>query len=145
MVSFPSLRSGPVPTPRVVVAMLVVAVALVAWPARAVDLAGDWAGEWSSTSTGHSGPLRASFTPCGPGRYSVEFRGRFCRILPFRYTVVLAVVEDRGESVILAGDSFLGRLFGTFTYRASADACRFDACYSSRKDRGAFRLTRQGG
>lgn len=130
---------------RASIAVLVVAAALVAAPARAVDLAGDWSGTWSSTSTGHAGPLHASFSPCGPDRYRVEFRGRFCRILPFRYTVMLTVVEDRGDSVVLAGDSFLGRLFGTFTYRATADACRFDACYSSRKDRGAFHLIRQGG
>jgi hypothetical protein len=119
--------------------------ALAAGSASAVDLAGAWSGSWASTSTGHAGPLRATFTPCGPGRYSVEFRGRFCRILPFRYTVVLTVVEDGGDSVTLAGTSFLGRLFGTFTYRATADDCRFEACYTSRRDQGSFRLSRAGG
>lgn len=118
---------------------------LLASPAAAVDLSGSWTGCWQSTSTGHSGPLRATFTPCGEGRYAVEFRGRFFKILPFRYSVTLSVVEDRGDCVTLAGSSFLGRLFGTFTYKAEATDCHFEARYASKKDAGVFRLDRRGG
>lgn len=118
--------------------------ALWAAPAAAVDLSGSWSGCWQSTSTGHSGPLRATFTPCGEGRYAVEFAGRFFKILPFRYSVTLCVVEDRGDGVTLAGSSFLGRLFGTFTYRADASDCHFEARYTSKKDAGVFRLDRRG-
>lgn len=126
------------------VAAALLGLVLVAAPAGAVDLSGSWSGTWSSTSTGHSGPLRATFTPCGEGRYSVDFAGRFFKILPFRYSVTLRVVEDRGDSVVLAGSSWLGRMFGTFSYRADADACSFEACYTSKKDAGVFRLSRRG-
>ena len=69
-------------------------------------------------------------------------RGRFFRILPFRYNVVLRVVDVHGDTVTLAGSSYLGRLFGTFHYRATADGCSFHATYTSCKDRGEFCLQR---
>ena len=127
--------------PLAVVAALLVSLALAA-PARAVDLSGSWCGTWSSTTTGHAGPLRAEFTPCGEGRWRVDFSGRFFKVFPFRYSVTLRVVEERGGEIVLAGSSWLGRLFGTFSYRAQATACDFEACYTSRKDRGAFHLER---
>lgn len=127
--------------PLTVVAALLVSLALAA-PARAVDLSGSWCGTWSSSTTGHAGPLHAEFTRCGEGRWRADFSGRFFKVFPFRYSVTLCVTEDRGDEVVLAGDSWLGRLFGTFTYRARATARSFDACYSSRKDRGAFHLER---
>ena len=133
------------PRPRQWLApLLALILTLAVSPALAVDLSGCWQGTWESTSTGHSGLLRATFTPCGDGRYAVDFSGRFFRILPFRYSVPLRVVEDRGDCVTLAGSSWLGRMFGTFSYRASADDCRFEACYSSAKDNGIFRLSRSG-
>lgn len=135
------------PRPRPLVHLLAAAVCscLVAGAAEAVDLSGSWSGSWQSCTTGHSGPLVARFTPCGDAAYRVEFSGRFFRVIPFRYTVILDVVADWGDGVTLAGSSSLGRVFGTFTYRATADGCRFDASYRSRKDAGAFRMTRSGG
>lgn len=125
--------------------VLIVALSLLsAGEVLAVDLSGSWSGSWESCSTGHAGPLRAEFTRCSPTRYQVDFRGRFFKILPFRYSVTLDVVEDHGDRVVLAGSSFLGRLFGTFTYHATADGCRFTADYRSKKDVGEFRLTRVG-
>lgn len=120
---------------------LVVVIGLAA-PVQAADLSGSWAGSWQSCTTGHSGVLRATFTKCSEIQYRVEFTGRFCKILPFRYSVTLDVVEDTGESVKLAGSSYLGRLFGTFCYTASADGCSFTAHYSSKKDQGRFDLWR---
>jgi hypothetical protein len=73
----------------------------------------------------------------------IKARGRR-RHVAFRYSVTLDVVEDHGERVVLAGSSFLGRLFGTFTYRATADACHFTADYRSQKDAGEFRLSLVG-
>lgn len=115
-----------------------------AMPACAVDLSGCWTGSWQSCSTGHSGVLRARFTRCGETQYRVDFSGRFCRLLPFRYSVTLDVVEDCGDRVTLAGSSFLGRLFGTFSYTAAADEDAFAARYSSTKDSGRFDLRRTG-
>jgi hypothetical protein len=111
-------------------------------PAQATDLSGSWAGSWQSCTTGHSGVLRATFTKCSETQYRVEFTGRFCKILPFRYSVTLDVVEESGESVKLAGSSYLGRLFGTFCYTAAADGCSFTAHYSSKKDQGQFVMRR---
>lgn len=128
--------------PRFVAPLALAFLLAVATPARAVDLSGSWAGSWQSTSTGHAGPLRATFRPCGEGRWAVDFSGRFFKILPFRYSVTLRVIEDGGDEVILAGSSWLGRMFGTFCYRAEADACRFEARYTSKKDNGIFRLER---
>jgi hypothetical protein len=86
--------------------------------------------------------MRAEFTRCGDSQYRVDFAGRFLKILPFRYSVTLDVVEEHGDCVTLAGSSYLGRMFGTFTYQASADACRFTANYCSKKDSGQFQLSR---
>lgn len=110
----------------------------------AADLSGCWAGSWQSCTTGHKGPLRAEFTRCGADAYRVTFSGRFFKIIPFTYTVTLDVVSEDAAGVVLAGRSYLGRMFGTFSYRATADDCRFTADYSSKKDSGVFRLTRQG-
>lgn len=117
---------------------------VLAAPAEATDLSGAWAGSWQSCSTGHSGVLKATFTKCGESKYRVEFRGRFCKVVPFKYSVTLNVVEDTGECVTLAGSSYLGRLFGTFCYTAQADGCSFTARYSSKKDSGKFVMHRVG-
>jgi hypothetical protein len=75
-------------------------------------------------------------------QYDVEFRGRFFKILPFRYSVTLDVVSDDGQTVELAGSAFLGKMFGTFHYRASATACEFVSNYTSCKDSGCFNMRR---
>lgn len=130
------------PLSRLVAPLAFALLLAVASPAPAVDLSGSWTGRWESTSTGHAGPLRATFRPCGEGRWAVDFSGRFFKIFPFRYSVTLRVIEDGEEGVTLAGSSWLGRMFGTFCYRAEADACRFEAHYTSKKDTGVFRLKR---
>ena len=130
------------PRPRFLAPLALSILLAVTAPAAAVDLTGSWTGSWESTSTGHAGPLRATFRPCGEDRWAVDFSGRFFKLFPFRYSVNLRVVEDAGDRVTLAGTSWLGRLFGTFCYRADATACRFEARYTSKKDNGVFRLER---
>ena len=126
-----------------VVAFAVVGILLVdTRPAAAVDLSGCWSGTWESCTTGHHGPLRGNFTACGENQYQVTFSGRFFKLFPFRYSVTLDVVEDKGDSVVLSGSSFLGRMFGTFTYSATASDGQFNASYSSCKDSGYFRLSK---
>ena len=80
------------PFPRLVAPLVVALLLTVAGPAHAVDLSGSWTGRWESTSTGHAGPLRATFRPCGEGRWAVDFSGRFFKIFPFRYSVTLRVI-----------------------------------------------------
>jgi hypothetical protein len=109
---------------------------------RAVDLSGSWYGNWNSDRCGHHGPMRATFTKINESQYCVHFRGRFWKIMPFRYTVVLNVVAEDDETTELAGSSYLGRIFGTFNYSATASATNFNANYTSCKDWGRFCLTR---
>lgn len=132
---------------RLFAAALTIVLAVVSTGAsrlEAADLSGCWTGSWQSCTTGHKGPLRAEFTRCGADAYRVTFSGRFFKVIPFTYTVRLDVVSEDADSVVLAGSSYLGRMFGSFSYRATADECRFTANYSSKKDSGVFRLTRQG-
>lgn len=107
-----------------------------------VNPSGCWSGSWLSCKSGHHGVLRATLTPCGDHAYRAEFRGRFFKIMPFRYTVTLQVVGVDQDGVHLAGSQSLGRLFGTFHYRATITDCRFEATYRSCKDWGKFSLGR---
>lgn len=113
-----------------------------AGPAAATDLSGCWEGCWESFCTGHHGPLKATFTRCDEVNYSVRFSGRFFKLIPFRYTTTLTVVEESADGVRLTGSSYLGRLMGTFSYNASATDTDFVAGYSSCKDQGQFVLRR---
>lgn len=110
--------------------------------AWAVDLSGCWEGCWASNCTRHHGPMKATFTKCGESSYDVQFKGRFFAVVPFRYSVTLNVVEDNGDQVTLSGSHYLGRLFGTFSYTATATDCQFTANYDSCKDNGTFKLTK---
>ncbi len=105
------------------------------------DLSGHWKGHWESCSSGHKGPLQATFCKVDETHYRVHFRGRFLKIVPFRYTVTLMVNGQQGEKVILDGESHLF-LFGTFSYHAEATDKEFCATYCSRRDQGKFEMKR---
>ena len=121
---------------------LALVLAFAASSVSAEDLSGEWSGRWLSCTSGHKGPLKATFCRVGETRYDVTFSGRFFMVLPFRYNVTLDVVSDEGDTVMLAGSSYLGRLFGTFTYQATASETKFTANYTSCKDNGKFVLCR---
>jgi hypothetical protein len=108
---------------------------------QAADLSGAWSGYWQSESTGHRGPLRCTLTRLDNGAYRADFSGRFFKVLPFRYSVDLDVIQD-GDTVILSGQHRLGRRLGDFYYHAEATGDEFVANYSSCKDQGQFVLTR---
>jgi len=108
---------------------------------QALDLSGTWTGQWEDFNTGHSGPLRATFVKLTDGNYEVNFSGRFFKIIPFRYTVVLNAVEKDGK-VHLSGTSNVSRRRGTFTYTAEATDTNFVSSFVSCKDNGQFRLDR---
>jgi hypothetical protein len=126
-----------------VLAWLAVTFLFAGGSAVAADLSGSWSGYWISDSTGHRGPLRCTLTPLSDGSYQADFSGRFFKILPFRYSVILSVLQD-GDTVYLSGAHQLGRRLGTFYYNAEADSCNFVASYSSCKDHGRFVLSRCG-
>lgn len=122
------------------IVLVTAALAGAAREAQAVDLSGCWEGRWSSHCTPHQGPLKATFVRQDDTHYCVHFKGRFFKLLPFKYSVMLEVVEETPEGVTLQGSHYLGRLFGTFTYTATATDCSFNANYSSCKDQGVFCL-----
>ena len=128
---------------RRVAAVLLVAMIVTCLPAtsHALDLSGSWSGSWHDSRTGHKGPLRAVFIQLEDGNYQVNFRGRFAKIIPFRYSVVLEATEKDGK-VHLAGTSNISRRRGTFYYKAEATDTSFVSSFRSRKDDGEFRLTR---
>lgn len=124
--------------------LFAIAVVLVATQgfARAGDLAGSWSGSWQSCTSGHKGPLHATFCKIDDSHYRASFHGRFFVVVPFRYSVTLTVTGQEGDKVTLAGESYLGRLFGTFHYTAEATDCEFTASYTSCRDDGRFVLKR---
>ena len=109
--------------------------------AQALDLSGSWAGSWKDSGTGHHGPLWATFVQLEDGNYRVHFRGRFAKIIPFRYSVVLNATEE-GDKVLLTGSSDISRRRGTFYYDAEATATDFVSSFRSCKDQGQFVLER---
>ena len=130
------------PPPRLRATLVALALLLLVPAAgRAVDLSGCWSGTWESCVTPHKGPLFAEFIPCGGSQYEVNFRGRFFKIMPFHYSVVMTA-QERDGVVYLAGSQYLGRMFGTFSFSAAATDTCFNANYSSCKDNGRFQLSR---
>jgi hypothetical protein len=113
--------------------------------APSIDLSGDWSGRWSSGSTRHGGPMAAQFEKLDEERYRVHFRGRFLKVVPFRYSVVLRVTGYDGERVLLGGSHTLGPVVGTFRFTAWADCTQFVATYCSKGDSGRFVMSRCGG
>lgn len=75
---------------------------------RAADLSGNWTGTWESTTSGHHGPLKATFCAIDETHCRVQFRGRFFKVIPFRFNVVLEVTGQEGDKALLAGEAKLG-------------------------------------
>ncbi len=108
---------------------------------QAIDLSGCWSGTWQSCVTPHKGPLNAEFVRLDANSYEVFFNGRFFKLFPFKYSVVMTATEQNGV-VTLSGSKYLGRMFGTFSFNATATDCNFNANYTSCKDSGCFVMTR---
>src|SRR5262245_38991907 len=69
---------------------------------QAIDLSGCWSGTWQSCVTPHKGPLNAEFVRLDANTYEVFFNGRFFKLLPFKYSVVMTATEQNGV-VYLSG------------------------------------------
>ena len=109
----------------------------------ATNLAGKWPnGEWQNSSNSHHGPLHANFTQVSDSQYRVTFGGRFAKVIPFRYTVVLNVIGRSADgTTYLAGNSKLP-FFGNFQYDAVATPNAIETRYQSKKYKGKFLLSR---
>ncbi|AWM39402.1 hypothetical protein GobsT_22770 [Gemmata obscuriglobus] len=107
----------------------------------APELSGKWSGYWVSDANGHTGPLHARFTPQGDDAYRVTYRGRFAKVIPFRYSTTMDVVGRGDGVVLLSAEKPLGP-FGTFRTTAVVTGTTFDATFNSRRDSGRFVLRR---
>ena len=110
--------------------------------AQTPDLAGKWSGYWVSDKNGHTGPLNATFTPQGDSSYRVTYRGRFAKVIPFRYSTTMDVVGTGDGVVMLSAEKRLGPM-GTFRTSATATGTNFDATFTSRRDSGRFVMSRR--
>jgi hypothetical protein len=128
--------------PRWAACLILTSLMIASGMARAGDLSGCWSGHWQSHVTGHHGPLWAEFVRTGDHQYDVFFRGRFFVLVPFRYSVTMTATEQPDGTIVLQGSQYLGRMFGTFTFSATATDSQFRAQYASCKDHGSFCLTR---
>jgi hypothetical protein len=130
-------------TAAALAALLLPAAAPSAEPCGAPDLSGRWSGYWVSDKNGHRGPLRANFRKVSDACYRVTFTGRFWKVVPFVYSVNLAVTGASTDAVTLAGETRAGPVIGTFRYDATATACDFEARFTSKNDSGRFVLSRR--
>ncbi|QJW97580.1 hypothetical protein [Frigoriglobus tundricola] len=110
--------------------------------AQSPDLTGKWSGYWASDKNGHTGPLNATFVPQGDSSYRVTYRGRFAKVIPFRYSTTMDVVGTGDGVVLLSAEKRLGPM-GTFRTTATATGSNFDATFTSRRDSGRFVLSRR--
>lgn len=101
---------------------------------------GVWRGDWSSVSTGHQGPLRARIRQVDSHTYRAWFSGRFAGVIPFVYPSRLERVPGTANRY---RSSQRLPLMGNYQMTATVTPGRFDATFSSRNDRGMFRLTRR--
>lgn len=107
------------------------------------DLSGSWKGSWCSQTSGHKGPLQATFRKVSEQCYRVTFQGRFWKVVPFRYAITMRVAGiDETGALVLTGEQVLGPILGTFRYTATATAGQFTAQYTSKRDCGYFMLSR---
>jgi len=101
-----------------------------------------WKGTWSSESTGHKGPLKATIQPDGTDSYKARFTGLFAGVVPFVYSSKMQVTGVENGRVHLAADRKLP-LFGQFNTRAVIDGDQFHATYQAKKDQGSFQMEKR--
>ena len=111
-------------------------------PLAIPDLTGNWSGHWESCKNGHHGPLSARFCKTDDGHYEVVFRGRFFKVVPFRYATTLTITGYEGDRVFLTASKRLGPVLGSFSMDADATSSDFTARFTSREDNGLFVLHR---
>ncbi|TWU08130.1 hypothetical protein [Stieleria varia] len=106
----------------------------------ASDPIGRWpTGSWSSSATGHQGPLRARIRQVDSDTYRAVFAGRFAKVIPFVYPATLTRVP--GTCNCYQSSTRLP-LLGEYRMTASVTQNRFYATFQGRKDSGIFRLSR---
>ena len=107
--------------------------------AHAESASGRWKGGWYSNSTGHNGPMRAKIWKVDQNNYRALFVGRFAKVVPFAYPARL----QRVSGTNLYRSSTRLPLLGQYHMNATINGGRFNASYSSKRDRGTFRMSRR--
>ena len=70
------------------------------------------------------------------------FKGRFAKIIPFRYRTTMTITGVGDGVATLVASRRLGPVLGTFAMTAVATPTTFEAEFSSKNDCGRFVLTR---
>ncbi|OUT58333.1 MAG: hypothetical protein CBB71_13575 [Rhodopirellula sp. TMED11] len=107
--------------------------------AQAESASGRWKGGWYSNSTGHKGPMRAKIWKVDQNNYRAVFVGRFAKVVPFAYPARLQRVP--GSNVYRSATRL--PLLGQYQMNATIKGRQFNASYSSKRDRGGFRMSRR--
>jgi len=107
------------------------------------QVSGNWKGSWISHTNGHHGNLNARIRQVDCNHYRAVFRGTFFKVIPFRYSAKLEVVEQQPGYTRLSGSQRLGPPMGDFGYEAIVSGNQFQATFHSKKDRGVWQMTRQ--
>ncbi|QEF99324.1 hypothetical protein Mal15_33880 [Stieleria maiorica] len=125
--------------PSRLLATLLVAFFLPIVSLSAASPAGRWVGNWSSSSTGHQGPLRARIRVVDHNTYRAVFAGRFAKVIPFVYP---AKLERIPGSYNQYRSSTRLPLLGEYRMTATVTPHHFNATFSGKKDAGVFRMSR---
>ena len=110
-------------------------------PVATPDITGCWSGYWISCTNGHTGPVSATICKINDTCYQAHFKGKFFKVIPFRYNAMLTVTGQEGDKLLLTSSRRLG-LLGSFDMAATVNATDFNAEYTSKDDRGRFVMTR---
>ncbi len=106
------------------------------------DLSGNWTGRWQSSTNNHGGPMQATFVQQCGDELQVKFRGRFAKVIPFRYRARLKIVYQEPGLTIVGGSKKIGPFSGGYTYSGQiSDGC-FTGSYSSRRYQGGWAISR---
>ena len=107
------------------------------------QVSGKWRGNWVRQTNGHRGNLNARIRQVDSNHYRAVFRGTFFKVIPFRYSAKLQVVERQSGYTRLAGSQRLGPVMGEFGYEAVVSGNQFQATFHSKNDRGVWQMQRE--
>ena len=111
--------------------------------AELAELKGNWSGTWRSDISEHEGPLKAKFEVKSDEQVEARFSGRFFKVIPFKFIVILDVVSSGNGVIKLKGKQDLGRTLGTYHYDVTFKENEFVAKYHTDKDKGVFQVSKK--
>jgi hypothetical protein len=112
-----------------------------AQPLPGNTVAGAWEGTWLSDSGKHGGKLWCIMTPETNQTYEARFRATYAKVFRFTYTAHFEMQpHDIGWE--FDGESYLGKLGGTYYYEGRATSSNMVSTYKSKYEKGRFELKR---